>query len=51
MEREVTEREQRVNALEDENRKLKAPPTPQPPKPAAKKKSWLAGATFFSGDD
>lgn len=36
--------QQRLAELEDENRRLKTPPAP---KPAAQKRSFLDGATFF----
>ncbi len=44
LERQVKERETRLSELEDENRRLKTPPTPTK---AQEKGSWLTGATFF----
>ena len=44
LERDLKSRETRIAELEDENHRLKTPPTPQP---AKEKRSWLNGATFF----
>ena len=43
--RKLKARETRVSELEDENRQLKAVPTP--PQPPKQKKDWLEGNTFF----
>jgi len=45
LERDLKTRETRIAELEDENHRLKTPPTPQPT--VEEKRSWLSGATFF----
>ena len=45
LERELKAREIQIAELQDEHRRLKD--IPKPPKPVAKKKGWLDGATFF----
>jgi hypothetical protein len=49
LERDLRAREQRLSELEDENRRLKVPPTPTTKD--KEKHSWLAGGTFFDNDD
>jgi len=54
LERDVKERERRINSLEDENRQLKTLPKPEPARRRdgePEKRGWLAGATFFDEDD
>jgi hypothetical protein len=48
LEKKLKERETRAAELEDENRRLKEPPVASNPQtPAAEKKHWLEGSTFF----